>query len=116
MTTEELLDLIDELRKAKTDRVHVEAKGAERALPKRLWETLSAFANTHGGGVLVLGLDQTAGFEAVGLADPAKAMQDLGTLCGEMEPPVRGEIDIHGVQGRLLVVAEVPEVEMAQKP
>lgn len=116
MTTEELSDLIDEMRRARTDTVHVEAKRAERALPKRLWETLSAFANTHGGGVLILGLDQASGFEVVGLADPGKVMQDLGTLCGELEPAIRAEIDVQEVEGRHIVVAEIPETELGQKP
>ena len=60
----------------------VEAKRAEHELPKRLWETLSAFANTRGGGVLILGLDQTAGFAVIGVKNPARMMQDLASLCG----------------------------------
>ncbi len=116
MTTEELTDLIEEMRRVKTETLHVEAKRAEQALPKRLWETLSAFANTHGGGVLILGLDQASGFEVVGVADAGKVMQDLGTLCGELEPPIRAEIDVHEVEGRRVVVAEIPETELGQKP
>jgi ATP-dependent DNA helicase RecG len=116
VTTDELVDVIDELRRAGTDTLQVEAKRAERELPRRLWETLSAFANTRGGGVLVLGLDQAAGFAAVGVKDPGKVMQDLASLCGEMEPPVRAAIDVHTVEGAMLVVAEVPETELAQKP
>jgi ATP-dependent DNA helicase RecG len=96
MTTEELADLIGELRRARTDTLRVEAKRAERELPRRLWETLSAFANTRGGGLLILGLDQEAGFAAAGVQDPGKVMQDLASVCGEMEPPVRGHRRAHG--------------------
>ena len=65
MTTDELRELIDILRRFDGDLRHVEAKRAERDLPRRLWETLSAFANTPEGGVIVLGLDEGADFEVV---------------------------------------------------
>src|SRR3712207_664815 len=113
MTNDELAEILDGLRRAGTDTRRVEAKRAERELPRRLWETLSAFANTRGGGVLLFGLDQASGFTVVGVADPGKIMQDLASVCGEMEPPIRAAIDIHTVEGKSLVVAEVPETEIA---
>jgi ATP-dependent DNA helicase RecG len=116
VTTEELLELIGSLRALATDSLHVEAKRAEHALPARLWETLSAFSNTPGGGVLILGLDETSGFATIGVRNPKKIQQDLASLCGEMEPPLRPPIELHRVEGRLLVVAEIPEIEIGQKP
>jgi ATP-dependent DNA helicase RecG len=116
MTADELVDLIHALRRAGTDTLRAEAKRAERELPRRLWETLSAFANTRGGGVLILGLDQAAGFSEVGVSDPGKVMQDLASLCDQMEPPIRAAVDVHAVEGSSLVLAEVPETEMRQKP
>jgi ATP-dependent DNA helicase RecG len=116
VTTEELLELIGSLRALATDSLHVEAKRAEHALPARLWETLSAFSNTPGGGVLILGLDETSGFATVGVRNPKKVQQDLASLCGEMEPPLRPPIELHRVEGRPLVVAEIPEIEIGQKP
>jgi predicted HTH transcriptional regulator len=55
MTLTELQEYIRQLRQANTDLTHVEAKAASE-LPKRLWETLSAFSNTANGGVLILGV------------------------------------------------------------
>ena len=60
MTDEELQEHIALLRRVRTDFRHVEAKLAWGGLLKRLWETLSAFANTSGGGVIILGLDEGA--------------------------------------------------------
>lgn len=116
MTTAELQGLIRSLQEYRTDLVHIEAKRARSDLPKRLWETLSAFSNTPGGGVLILGLDETSGFSASGVQNPKKLMQDLGTLCGEMDPPVRALIEPVRVDGVSLIVAEVPEAELSQKP
>lgn len=116
MTAAELQGLIRSLQDYRTDLAHVEAKRAESDLPKRLWETLSALSNTSGGGVLILGLDESAGFAPVGVGNPKKIMQDLGSLCGEMEPPVRALIELHKVDDATLLVVEVPEAELGQKP
>lgn len=116
MTDEELLEHIAVLRRMRTDFRHVEAKLAWGGLPKRLWETLSAFANTAGGGVIILGLDEGAHFEVVGVEDPRKILQDLGSMTAEMEPRLAPIIDIKEIEGRALVVAEIPEMLPGQKP
>ena len=85
-------------------------------MSRRLWETLSAFSNVAGGGVIILGLDESREFEITGVADSKKIQQDLASRCSEMEPPVRAVIELHALDGKTLVVAEVPEVGIDQKP
>ena len=104
------------LRDIGGDWAHIEAKRSEHGLPKRLWETLSAFANTPGGGVIVLGLDEESGSRVVGLRDPARLQSELASLCDLMEPPLRPLIQVHTVEGRPVLVAEVPEIPHTQKP
>jgi ATP-dependent DNA helicase RecG len=116
MTIAELLELIESLRAVETDTLHVEAKRAERELPKRLWETLSAFSNVPGGGVVILGLDEMSAFDLVGVKNARKMQQDLASLCDQMEPSIRPAIGLHRVEGKTLVVAEVPELGIDQKP
>ncbi len=116
MTTAEVLELIETLRRVETDSTHIEAKRSESELPRRLWETLSALSNTPGGGVLILGLDELSGFKVVGVKNPKKLQSDLASLCAEMEPAVRAAIDFHRVDDKSLVVAEVPELSVGQKP
>lgn len=116
MTDEELTELIEVLRRRGTDLEYVEAKRSAQALPKRLWETLSAFANQRGGGVLVLGLDESQGFATAGVRDIGKVQADLASVCDQMEPPLRPLIGVHDFEGGQLVVAEVPEVPLEQKP
>lgn len=116
MNDDELVELIEQLRRRGTDFEFVEAKRAENALPKRLWETLSAFANQRGGGVIILGLDESQRFAASGVKDVKKVQADLASMCDEMEPPLRPLIRVHDFETRQLVVAEVPEIGIEQKP
>lgn len=61
-----------------------EAKEAKSEIPKSCWETVSAFANTNGGW-LILGIKQVGNdFEITGVKNPAKLEQDfLNTLRGQ---------------------------------
>lgn len=116
MTTDELVATVEDLRRFATDHQHVEAKAGAAGLPRRLWETVSAFANTAGGGTLILGLDEQAGFAVVGVHNPRKSSQDLASICDQMVPPVRALIDLHEVEGQTVLVAEIPETPLEEKP
>ncbi|GAA3843341.1 hypothetical protein GCM10022243_07300 [Saccharothrix violaceirubra] len=116
MTDEELAEIVGNLRALGSDVAEVEAKRAQTGLPRSVRETLSSFANTAGG-VLILGLDESRGFFASGVADAAKTTADLGAMCStEMEPPVRPLIRAHLFEGVTLVVAEIPEADPSLKP
>lgn len=65
MLDDELAEIIGTLRTLGGDHAAVEAKRAETKLPRNVRETVSAFANTSGG-VLILGLDESLGFQATG--------------------------------------------------
>ena len=84
----ELDDAVLRLRVAGTDLQTIEVKSGEGGLPKSLPETISAFANARGG-MLLLGLSETDGFNTVPI-DAAKLAADLGAVCAEhLDPPVR---------------------------
>ena len=116
MLDAELAEIVANLRLLGTDIADVEVKNSRGGLPKSLRETLSSFSNTRGG-VVVLGLDEARGFAPVGLPNPAKIAADLGSMCSsEMEPPLRPLIGIHQFEGDQVVVAEIPELDPAQRP
>lgn len=116
MLDEELVEIVQNLRLLGADDADVEAKRAERQLPSSIRATLSAFANTAGG-VVILGLDEGRDFAASGLRDAAKIAADLASWCStDMEPPLRPLIRVHELEGVQLVVAEVPELESSFKP
>lgn len=116
MTTAELTGVLNALRHAGTDLTHIEAKHAATELPKRLWETISAFSNTPQGGVLILGVSEQSGFSVAGVSQPGKMQQDLASLCSSMEPAVRAHIEMHRIEGKHIITAEIPELPAANKP
>lgn len=115
MQIEDLNEIIVSLKEASGDMAGVEAKAAKTDLPKRLWETLSAFANTPGGGTIILGWDEES-LQPVGVNNPKKIQQDLGAMCTQMMPPIRALIQIHTINSKKLVTAEIPEISFKEKP
>jgi len=94
----------------------IEAKNAAGGLPKSLRATLSAFANGRGG-LLLLGVDEEAGFELVRTLDAPRTAQLLDEAAtGELTPPLRLDIDVVEVDGAQVVAAWVPELPAEQKP
>lgn len=50
MTSEELLEKLNEIRIQKCETLTLELKAAEKECPKRLYDTLSSFSNQDDGG------------------------------------------------------------------
>lgn len=108
-------DVLPKLRAAGTDLTTVEVKAAAGGLPKSIVETVSAFSNTDGG-LIILGLDEDAGFSALAV-DSGKLAADLASACADqLEPPIRPEIEIVEIDGRPIVAAIVDELSPTQKP
>jgi ATP-dependent DNA helicase RecG len=111
-----ILRLIVELRRRHGELEGVEAKAAHTGTPADLFKPLSAFANRPGGGVLLFGLDEDAGFKVVGVGNPRKLQEDLSGLAAQMDPPLRPNFSVEEIEGETLVAVEVPEVSYDQKP
>ncbi|MDM8084885.1 ATP-binding protein [Cellulomonas cellasea] len=108
-------DAVARLRLATTDLQWVEAKRAEHGLPQSLAETVSAFANA-GGGLILLGLDEAAGFTPVGI-DPRRLADGIAQTCADaVEPPIRAHVDIVAVDGQPVVAARIEELPADRKP
>lgn len=99
----------------------VEFKLAEGGLPKSLWETISAFANTEGG-TLVLGVaEKGETHEIVGVRSPAKlikAFWDGHHNPQKFSPAICTESDVRLVQinGRDLLLIRVRRAARTQRP
>lgn len=108
--------VLDELRVVGGDHRSVEAKRAQHALPESTHETLSAFANSDGG-ILLLGVDEAGGaFHVTGVAETARVMSDLQSLCAQMVPPLRAMIDAVQYGDGVVIVAEIAPVPRDQRP
>ena len=109
-------NLISELRRCHGELEGVEAKAARRGTPPDLFKPISALANRPGGGVLLFGLDEDAGFKVVGVGNPRKLQEDISGLAAQMEPPLRPCFSVEEIEGGTVVAVEVPEVSYDQKP
>lgn len=116
MLSEELLVLIKKIQEIKTESQTVEVKLAHNGCPKRLYDTLSSFSNQDGGGIIVFGLDEKQGFEAVGVYDLQDLQKSVTEQCNQMEPAVRGVFTFAEYEDKNICALEVPSVELVERP
>jgi ATP-dependent DNA helicase RecG len=93
-----------------------EVKTAQGGCPSKLYGTLSAFSNQDGGGVILFGLDESERFEAVGVYDPQDLQHRVAEQCKQMQPAVRPLFTVCDVAGRIVVSAEIPGVDVTERP
>ena len=116
MLSEELLILIEKIQEIKAESQTVEVKSAHNGCPKRLYDTLSSFSNQDGGGIIVFGLDEKQGFEAVGVYDLQDLQKSVTEQCNQMEPAVRGIFTFAEYEDKNICALEVPTVELVERP
>lgn len=117
MQREELIDLITRLQAGMGEMQVVEAKRATREMPSDLPETLSAFSNTSDGGVILLGIDESRGFSITGVQDVERMSGRVAQACrDELDPPIRPMLSSEEVDGKKVVIVEVPELQPREKP
>ncbi len=117
MQPEELRRLVTEVqqRRMEPDAIEVKAANHPRETPK-VTESLSAFANRPGGGVILFGLDDKL-FKVVGVGNPRKAQDDVTNWARDvMEPPVQVEFTVDEIDGLPVMAIEVRETPNALKP
>ncbi|MCK2241157.1 MULTISPECIES: ATP-binding protein [unclassified Crossiella] len=116
MDAKVLTSVIDRLRRLGGEPSEVEVKSAAGGLPKSILPTLSAFANTNGG-LVILGLDEQHGFAPVKLAEPVKLRDDLASqACADLEPRLPVATDIVEFEDHLLVTAEISPLPSSVRP
>ncbi len=121
MDQDRLSAVIERLRRQGADDGDVEVKECGRKLSGDIWETVSAFANTSGG-LILLGLSEKEGFSPVQGFDLDRVrdqfvagMGDGGTPSKLVNPP-KYKIERVEVDGALVLAIEILELDPASKP
>lgn len=121
----DLAGLVARLRSIGSDSRYVEVKAAAGGFPKSVRETISAFSNSAGGGLVILGIDERTGFtlaegfDAESSAEAAIAMvrpRKLKEESGALTPAPVAEVDIVPFEGGRLVLIDISELQPHQKP
>jgi predicted HTH transcriptional regulator len=115
-----MLDL-DHIEKYKENN-RIEAKKAAGGLPKSLWETYSAFANTLGG-IILLGVEELPGhvLHPVELPDPEGLVREFWERVNDPKQVSINllsdkNVRIEEAEGKRIVVIEVPRAQRIYKP
>lgn len=116
MQTEELLNLVDEIKRQKTEKQTIELKAANIGCPNRLYDTLSSFSNQDSGGVLIFGIDENNDYKVVGVYNPQDLQKKVTEQCKQMEPVVRALFTVGEINGKIIVSAEIPGVDISERP
>ena len=100
----------------------IEAKKSLGGLPKSIWETYSAFANTHGG-IILLGVEEWAdkSLHTVDLPDPDRLIKEFWDIVNNpnktsvnvLSPK---DVFVQEVDGDHIVIINVPRAERSYKP
>ncbi len=116
MQIKELERLIERIRSLQTETQTIELKSAERGCPTRLFDTLSAFSNQDEGGILIFGIDEQQDYAVCGVYDAQDLQKKVTEQCKQMEPPVRALFTVCEVEGKTVVSAEIPGVDVSDRP
>ena len=121
MNENELTGLLESLRRTGSDDLNVEVKESATTLSRDVWETVSAFANTAGG-IIVLGVSERAGFVPVENFETEKVlnqfvsgMGDAGGR-GKLANPPKYTIERVELQGVIVLVITIEELDPSSKP
>lgn len=121
MDDSELEEVIARLRRQRSDDEYVEVKASGGGLGKSVWESVSAFANTSGG-TIILGLDELTGFAPAPGFDLQKIRDQFvdgmgdGGSPGKLLHPPHYSVHRAEVDGAPILIIEIVENSVSLKP
>lgn len=116
MLEEELEKLAIRVTIQKAESQTIELKSAHQGCPTRLYDSLSSFSNQNEGGVILFGIDEKDDFSIKGLYDAQDLQKKVAEQCKQMEPPVRALFTVCDIDGKKIVSAEIPGVDVDLRP
>lgn len=111
---------------AQGERLTLECKKAKTELPKSVWESYSAFANTIGGYIL-LGIDENRKetdvakrFTIIGVDNIPKLISDLWNTINSNKVNrnilLDSDVEVHTIDGKSIICIHVPQADWRMKP
>lgn len=116
MYEQDLKKLIEKIKNAKAEFQTVEVKRSQNGVTEKLYDTLSSFSNQDDGGVIVFGIYEKNDFEITGVNDVQLLQKRVIEQCEQMEPAVRAVFTVTEIDGRNVVAAEIPPVDITERP
>lgn len=116
MLEEELEKLAIRVTIQKAESQTIELKSAHQGFPARLYDSLSSFSNQNEGGVILFGIDEKDDFSIKGVYDAQDLQKKVAEQCKQMEPPVRALFTVCDIDGKKIVSAEIPGVDVDLRP
>ncbi|MGB7595475.1 MAG: ATP-binding protein [Erysipelotrichaceae bacterium] len=116
MQKNDLENLVLKIRAYKCEMQTVEVKSAQKGCPTRLFDTLSSFSNQDDGGIILFGLDETKGFDVVGVYEAQDLQHRIAEQCKQMQPVIRPLFTVCDIDGKVVVSAEIPGVDITDRP
>lgn len=116
MQSAELVELVKKVQKLQFESQTIELKTAEFGCPKKLYDTLSSFSNQDDGGIIIFGINEKDNYSIVDIYDVQDLQKQINNQCKEMEPVVRPLITTCEIDGKIVVAAEIPGMEVSTRP
>lgn len=116
MQEETLRQLVSDIQRQKIEKQTLELKAAQHGFPHKIYDTLSSFSNQDDGGIIVFGISETENFSVTGVYDANDLQKRVMESCEQMIPIVRAILTVCEIEGKLVVSAEIPGVEITQRP
>lgn len=121
MSEQNIAGLVDRLKRQGKDDSEYEVKECSHSLSKDVWESVSAFANTAGG-TLILGMSERRGFAPVEHFEIDKVRDQFlsgmgdGGSPGRITNPPHYDISRSELDGSPLLVIAIDELGLSHKP
>lgn len=116
MQSEALKKIISDIQTLKAETQTIELKTAAQGCPTRLFDTLSSFSNQDEGGIIIFGIDESDNHSIKGVYDAQDLQKKVNEQCKQMEPVVRALFTVCEIDGKTVVSAEIPGVDIAERP
>jgi len=107
--------IIDDILSQRCETQSIEIKSAACGTP-RLYDTLSSFSNQSAGGTIVLGIDESARYEVVGVFDAQQSQKDIAEQCKEMEPELHPVFETVRRDDKTVVGVTLDGLPMGMRP